>query len=896
MSEIHLPTVPLVGRGPELRELEEALARALSTKTPQTVTLVGSPGIGKTRVLDELLVKLRERERRLRVFRVQARENASAQALVSRILRQRFRIPETMPVEEAKQRLREEVATILGNERVDEFLFFLGAFLDLDFADSPFTKAIEDDPRELRRVSHAVLRRAIEVDAQHQPLVLAFDDVHNAQDDAIELLEYLAGALRDAPVLILVTARPELFARRVDFPFRGPSPENAKHGRRIELAPLSTDDAATLLLKLLDPIGDVPDELVDAGVEVAGGSPYLLEQMVRAYFDAGALRVGEGGRWDVDLARLEDAQLPLTVEQAISARIASLTPAERELLERASTMGGVFWLGALVALSRLDAKAPEIWGGHETVVAHCEEMLASLAERDYVLPMPDSAIPGEQEFAFKHNLEREMLHRLTNKTQMRRYHRVVAEWLDLKLPMRGEEQLELLAHHYEEGGLDQRAGLLYLDAADRSRARYANVKAAEGYERGLELLGEGQLRRRLEALHGYGDVLQLAGRNDDALRAFRELLEHAFRLDQKSKGGVAHNRIGRLFRSIGHLDEAMRHLGTGQALFVAADDQRGVASSIDDIGKVHWLKGSYEPAERFFLRALELRRELAITATGSASAELARSIALSLNNLGLVYQDSGRFEEARRAFEEALHLRQDIGDRPGIAQTLNNLGTIHQDDGDHARAVALFREALDVARQVGDRMRQAVILTNLGETQYRLGYPDEAIATLTEAEDISSTLGDRILEGEILRGLAKAHLLANDFTTARDSIARSIVLFEQARGKPFLGVAFRTLGEITAAAGWGGDDYVRAREAFRKSIALFEDLGNQIELARSLEAFAVFLEQAEETKNDPVSIHEAMQLRSRADEIRSRLRESETYELEPLEGESTQPGVQAPRA
>ncbi|MEZ4250882.1 MAG: tetratricopeptide repeat protein [Polyangiales bacterium] len=192
-------------------------------------------------------------------------------------------------------------------------------------------------------------------------------------------------------------------------------------------------------------------------------------------------------------------------------------------------------------------------------------------------------------------------------------------------------------------------------------------------------------------------------------------------------------------------------------------------------------------------------------------------------------------------------------------------------------------------------MRQAVILTNLGETQYRLGTPDDAIATLTEAEQISRTLGDRILEGEILRGLAKAHNLAHDFTTARDYIARSIVLFEQARGKPFLGVAFRTLGEITAAAGWGGEDHAHAREAFRKSIALFEELGNQIELARSLEAHAVFLEQGGETKADPVAMHEAMQLRGRADEIRSRLRESESYELEPLEGESTQPGVIPPK-
>ncbi|MEM9074303.1 MAG: tetratricopeptide repeat protein, partial [Myxococcota bacterium] len=357
--------------------------------------------------------------------------------------------------------------------------------------------------------------------------------------------------------------------------------------------------------------------------------------------------------------------------------------------------------------------------------------------------------------------------------------------------------------------------------------------------------------------------------------AFREMLDIAYKLDLKAKGGVAHNRIGRLYRSIRHLDEAMRHLGTGQALFAFARDERGVASSIDDIGKVHWMRGDYEAAERFLIRALNLRLELSDP----------RSIALSYNNLGLVYQDSGRFREAQDAFQEALTRRQEIGDRPGIAQTLNNLGTIHQDDGDHAGAVELYLEALNVARAVGDRMRQAIVLTNLGESHYRMKQPAEAIATLKQAEELSSTLGDRILEGEILRGLAKAHMLIHDFSLARDYIARSIELFEQARSKPFLGVALRTLGEIAAAAGWGGEDHERARDAFRKSIALFEELGNEIELAGSLERYAEFLD----TETDAEEIRA---LRERASAIRERLRASERYDLDPLEGETTDPRIE----
>ena len=863
---------PLIGRGPEMRELEEALARALSTKEPQAVTVIGAPGVGKTRLLHEMLSRVRGRERRVRAYRSPCRDNATAHGVVQRILRARFGILEGADQAEVQTTFREAVTEALGDHRVSEFLYFLGAYLDLHYPESPFATALDEDPTQAARVSQAVLRRFFEADAQSHPIILTFEDLHAAQDDSLDLVEYLIRSLRGAPILIVVVARPELLARRAKWT------EGDNH-LRLELGPLTPDDAASLMYELLEPLGDVPDDLVDAAVDVAGGSPYLLEQMVRAFFESGTVTVDNDGGWSAHLEKLAEAQLPLTVEDAISARISALTAPERELLEKASTMGGVFWLGALVALSRMESDAPDLWGGHETLLAHYQELLAGLAERDYVLPMPDSTLRDEYEFAFKHNLERETLHRLTNRTRMRRYHRVIAEWLEFRVGARGEEQLEMLAQHYEEGGAAERAAIFYLDAGDRARDRYANIKAAEYYVRGLELLGDANVPRRMTALHHYGDVLQVAGRNTEALQAFREMLEIAYKLDLKAKGGVAHNRIGRVYRSIGHLDEAMRHLGTGQALFVAADDVRGVASSIDDIGKVHWMRGNYDAAEKFLQKALLMRQEIGDP----------RSIALSFNNLGLVYQDSGRFKEAQAAWQEALLLRREIGDQAGIAQTLNNLGTIHQDDGDHERAIGVYQEALEVARVVGDRMRMAVILTNLGESHYRLDRPTEAIATLKKAEELGAALGDRILEGEILRGLAKAHMLIHDFGNAREYIARSIELFEQARGKPFLGAALRTFGEIAAAAGWGGEDHEAAKQAFTKSIGIFDELGNDIELASSLEAYAAFLEGSAD--GDPVITHEAMKLRERADTIRSRLRESETYELPPLEGESTDPGI-----
>lgn len=845
---------PLVGRGPEMRELEEAFARAYSAKSPEVVTILGGQGIGKTRLLNEFLQRVRDRERRVAIYRGTFRDGGSTFSAIQRILRARFGVFEGADPDTTREAFRKTVAEALGDKRVTEFLHFLGAFLDLRFPESPFIKAVEDDPEQFSQLSRAVLRRFFEVDAEAAPLVLTFEDLHHATEDALGLVHYLLSTVSHAPILIVNTARPDLLARRANW-FQG----HAKH-TRIDVGPLGADDAALLMQKLLAPTGaEPPGELVDAAVDMAAGSPYLLEQTVRTYFDSGTLAAREDGSWAVDLSRLDEAQLPLTVDDAVAQRVSSLTQSERSLLEMAASMGGVFWLGGLVALARINKPTPALWGGAEDVVLHFRDLLKGLETREFVVELPDSSIFGDAEYAFRHTEERDALHKLTSASEMRRFHLVIAEWLEFKLTHRNEEQCELLAQHFFEGGAVRKAGEHYIAAGDRARTRYANAKAAEYYARGLSLIGEEDIVLRMDALHHLGDVLQLAGNNEEAIKTFRSMLEIAYRLDLKGKGGAAHNRIGRVYRAIGQLEEAMRHLGTGHALFAAADDRRGVAASLDDVGRVHWMRGSYDTAERFMQDALVIRTELGDP----------RSIALSQNNLGLVYQDSGRFGEALKAFEEALSVRRQIEDRPGIAQTLNNLGTIHQDNGDQDRAISIWTEALEVAHEVGDRMRQAVILTNIGEAHYRSGRPTEAIRVLKEAEDISTTLGDRLLEAEILRGLAKAHMLIHDISTARDYITRSVALFEQARGKPYLGVALRTLGEIAAAGGWGGEDHKRAREAFERSIRLFEELGNDVELGRSCKACADFLAAAAGDSTDLKALAEKYM--RRAEEISDRL-------------------------
>jgi tetratricopeptide (TPR) repeat protein len=856
---------PLVGRAAELAVLEEALAAVLDRGETRIASVIGPAGVGKTRLVQELIGRNKIGPRAIRVYRGSARDLAAAYGLFGRLLRARFGLLEGMDKDAAKAKVREEVTRVTGDRKVGDVVYFLGQLLGLPFDESPLTRALRDEPAQAELLRRAVFKAFLESDAAQKPMCLVLEDLHHAHEDSLALLRYLLEYVT-GPLFIVCAAREELLARDEDW-----SRVGEKRHTVIELATLSDDDAGTMMEALLAPAasgGRVPRELVESACTFAAGNPLYLEQMVRIFHDSGVLTeedtLSEEPAWTVHLERLQSARLPLTIEDAVNARLAALDPDEKVLLERAAGMGSVFWSGALVALARANEDAPDLWSPiAEQDVEEVFEILRGLIERDYVLELPDSTFAGSAEYVFKHNKEREALVKRTAAGAARRHHQVIAEWLDHQRGVHAsEEHVSMLADHREKAGDAIGAGLAILSAGDLARRRYANARASEYYEKGLTLLGDKQAPRRIDALHNLGDVLVLMGRVDDALASFREMLTLAYRLDLKGKGGAAHNRIGRAFRDVGALEDAAKHLATGLALFTRAEDERGIASSIDDIGKLHWLKGEYETALGYMRDALARRRALADR----------RSIALSLNNLGLVLQDSGEFKQALDAFEQALHIRRDIGDMVGLVATLNNLGTIAEDQRDFGRAVNFLMEALDVAEQIGDRNRTALVLTNLGEVQYRSGDLDAAIATLQRAEGLCDELGDKLGLAEVLRGLGKAHLLRGDLVKARDAIGHAVDLFASVRSKVHLGAALRTLGEITAAGGWGSAHTKSAREYFARSVTIFEQTGNDVELGRTFKVFARFLLTEPTFASDPAARRDAEAMEARADAIFARLK------------------------
>jgi predicted ATPase len=812
---------PLCGRDHEIALLEDALSDTLTTSTPHAFALIGGAGLGKSRLLREFVADVRVRHPDTRVLLTQCREGGDPFGAIRALLRSRFGLVDGMDPETMRAALRDAVGEVIGDRRVGELVHFLGAFLDVALPDSPLAQVMSDDPEQVQKVGRSVLRRFLEADARKQPLLIALDDLHLAHPETASLLHYLIGSLSGAPVLFVVATRPELFDKHPAWLDLGGS------ALRFELGPLDLDSASLMVEHLLTPTGTPPDELVDEAVELAAGNPYLIEQIVRTFLEQGVLVPTSATHWDVNLERLEQVQLPLSVDDAIQARIAGLSSDERGLLEMAAALGGVFWVGALIALERAQTTPPRLFSDPKQDRQRIAGVLDELVARDYVMRLPDASIPGEIEYAFKHNLEREALHRYTSRVLLVRHHRVIAEWLELRSAEPNEEQHELMAQHFELGNVPARAAQHYLLAADRARARHAAARASGYYGRGLKLLGDGEAALRLRALERWGEALVRCGKSDEALEAYESMRVLAYQLDALNLAALAHARIGRAHRDGGSLDEALEHLDTAQALYEAVGDRVGLAAALDAMSAVHALRGHLEAAEHVLREAI---------ATFEAARD-ERSLSHAYVSLGVLQRDTLRMDDALGSLTQALALQRKQQDDGGAAETLMHLGALNDRLGEHDHALSQWSDALQMAKRLDDRVREAAVLTCLGAAAYRRGAHDEALTKLTQADKLAATLGDRLQEADTLRSLAKARAMTGDFAGAIQAITRCLDLLERAQNRPQLAVALRTRAEIAASAPVDVSD-IDPVAMFERASALHDELRQDLEHARTLLALA----------------------------------------------------------
>jgi class 3 adenylate cyclase/tetratricopeptide (TPR) repeat protein len=716
---------PLVGRQRELELLIGALGRARDERSPQLVTLVGVPGIGKSRLVYELS-RVVDAEEELTHWR-QGRSLPYGEGVtywaLAEMAKAHAGILETDTPDEAEKKLARAVAG-LEAEGAGRMLESLRPLVGL---------GADGEPGGDRSERFAGWRRFFESLAEQRPTVLVFDDLHWADDDLLDFVDHLADWSSGVPLLIVCTARPELLERR---PGWGGGKSNAL---TLSISPLSDDDTARLLAGLLER-AVLPAETQASLLARAGGNPLYAEQFARLLAETGG----------------EDLPVPENVQGIIAARLDGLSPEEKQLLQGAAVLGKVFWLGAVCAVGGLERQ-------------EAEERLHALERKEFVRRERRSSVGGEDEYAFRHVLVRDVAYGQIPRGARAERHERAAAWINAL--GRAEDHAEMLAHHYleairlrraasqdEPAELVERARFAARDAGDRAFALGSFPAASRFYEAALELW-PAEDEERPELLLAYGN-----SRVDDVAFDDRVLEEAASRLLQSGKAEAAARAqalLGGIWMNRGDRKRALTHLEKGLQLVEGSSASPAKAIVLQELARVLMMNDEFERAVEFGLESLRIADELGL--------EGAR--ARNLNTLGVARAHTGEVEEGLRDLEQAVEIGTAANSHEGISAAANFAWTTAL-LGDLRRAGQLHEQARRLANRSGlagyIRWQQA----EHGFHCYWEGRWAEALATVDEfIEEVEAGSG-HYMEAACRRVRGAIRLARGDIDGALDDARR----------------------------------------------------------------------------------------------------------------------------
>src|SRR3954452_18607889 len=641
---------PLVGRERERDLLADSLDRARSEQSAQLVTLVGVPGIGKSRLVAELF-QITDADEEIISWR-QGRslpygERVSFWAL-GEIVKAHAGILESDDAATAEEKLDAMVGTLAEDE---------GERDGLPRHTRPLV-GLEGAERAEREEAFAAWRRLIEAAAEERPLVLVFEDLHWADEGLLDFVDHLADWATTVPLLIVGTARPELLDRR---PGWGGGKRNAL---TLSIGALNDEETAVLLQRLLDR-AVLDADAQQAVLRRAEGNPLYAEEYARM------LAEHEGG----------DLTLPETVQGLIAARIDGLAPEEKTLLQDASVIGKVFWPGAL--------------SGAEDLTLH------ALERKEFIRRDRRSSIAGETQYAFLHALVRDVAYGQIPRSERAEKHRHAAEWLASLAGDRAEDHAEMLAHHYHEAlSLSEAAGLDTTALREPARRAFA-----EGAQRAFSLgAGESAHGLALDALaltpadDPQRPHLQLvagyAGRlasTDDAAELLEPAIEAFIAQGDPGHAAEASVLLGSDCFSRADIEGVRAARGRGLELARQAPPSASTAHALASVSR------SYALIDRNLEEGLALAREALALAEEVGADDAA---AICLNTIGLVRIDNGD-GAAIADVEQSVERAAKAGSLFQLHSSLNNLANLLWQVGRLAEGSERIHEARALCERYG---------------------------------------------------------------------------------------------------------------------------------------------------------------------------------------------------
>jgi class 3 adenylate cyclase/tetratricopeptide (TPR) repeat protein len=771
---------PLIGRADELALLRSIYGRVAREGRPHLVTLIGQAGVGKSRLLRESMSMLSDQQPEPVVREGRCLPYGSSIVFwpLAEVVRGECGIVDGDDAEVAWGKLSTHLGELL-REAFDEpeessarKTAVIGSLLGIEPPEGGNVDA--EDPQRIREQFFSAVRSSVEAIARRSPLVLAFEDIHWADHGMLDLIEYLAGWVR-APLLVLCLARDELLERRTSW----------GGGRRgassIFLEPLSEQQTRELVAALL-PDERARGELAPAVAERAGGNPFFAEEMVRMLAEEGT----------------EGADLPDTVQGLLAARLDSLDPFERRLVQQAAVVGRTFWEESLEAVAAEEGR-------------DLQPALATLQDKDIIVPQAGNWLAGEPELAFKHVLIRDVAYAMLPQAVRARKHFEVGDFLEQRAGDRSDEVVALLAEHYGRAAAlasesqlpgEQLApihdkALRFLEAAgDAAAAFFSNNEAFSHYQSARELGAAHDPAVLARIGEKQGDVALRLGRVDAAIAVWGECLEHHQGKDSLARVADLHRKIGAGLWHKGERKQAIEHHQQGINLLKDGEPCLELVRLYEEAAWLYMQTGDNMLAIYAAEKSLRLAERLGETRAASRAHGI----------FGRVFGRIGDTAKARENLERSVELARGSNASEAILALLALGHHLEMFEADYRAAATAYADGLAQAEEIGDVPAQVELQSALAQLSvYRGDW-----SAVEEASDAAARLSEREgLVGKLclphaLRGLLRwrdgdwdaAEELFRGAAKVADQVGWSEVAFQALFG---LGITLRDRGDAVGA-------------------------------------------------------------------------------------------------
>ncbi len=824
---------PMVGREPELAALQEAYAEVCRSGVTRLATVVGDAGMGKSRLVLEVVQGIAAGARVLRGRCLPYGDSITFWPVRSMVAEAAgINDDDTPQVAQAK------LLAMLGHVDAAARLSTVAGL-----ADTPFPTD------EL----HWAVKKFFQTLAEQGPLVLVVDDLHWAEPALLELIEKLLQSRTASPILLLGTARHELLERH-------PQWSQGDKALRLVLAPLSDAAAGQVVTHLLGAAG-WPQDVVGRIVQAAEGNPLYVEQMLSMLVDNGQLRQ-EAGQW-VSTGALADIAVPPTIQALLEARLDTLARSERAAVEPASVIGLEFARSAVQSLAPLAMREG------------IDEQLGSLARKQFVQPSHSAA--AEVVYRFHHHLVRETVYGGLLKRERAHLHAEFVRWADRVNADRDRalEFEEILGYHLEQahrylselGPLDAAGQALGQDACarlarcgKRAFARGDMGAAASLLRRAVAIPRPGDAARHA-LLPELGEALTELGRFDEARVVLTECTEAPAGQHDPSVQADA-KLVGMLLRLYSGEQEGWSEetLRLTSELIPALEAQQAddvLATAWRLVGFVHGIAGAYAQngpavaksmhhARRAGNARIAARAAMAlatsalfgptpvpaaieqcesILAEGLDNRQVENAIACTLAQLRAM---NGEFDLARSLLREARGALRDLGEGVNAAATGVDWLAIELLAGDLASAEAQVRADHGFLQRSGETFYLSTLSALLARALRELGRDEEAL-TFTQAAEQVAAQDD--VDAQVQWRVARASILARAGDVVRgEALAREAVQWAQRTEIPILRAdAWRELAIVLRLAAREGE----ANAAMNEALVLYAGKGDVVSAARA---------------------------------------------------------------